>query len=251
MWLRRSKTRARVHNAPSPKFACSSFKDVQTLFSPDDFAASAPGDGSGSPLGSPSQPSICHRTRSVKALLRTLSHHAPPPPDGGETAFPEIRVPGAADDSVVIYFTSLRVVRRTFEDCKAVRTILRAFRVPVDERDVSMDSAFMEELRRILAVPGRPRPRPTLPRVFIGGRYVGGVEEVRRLHESGELKSYMERLPAAAPGTCESCGGYRFILCPDCSGSHKCYSEKAGFRCCTSCNENGLVRCPSCSTAPL
>ncbi|GFP97973.1 uncharacterized protein at5g39865 [Phtheirospermum japonicum] len=242
MWLRRSKTRARVHNAPSPKFACSSFKDVHSLFCVVDYDG---GGGDEDTLESPSKPSICHRNRSLKALIRSLSQSALPLYE--ETA-PEIRIPGA-EKAVVIYFTSLRVVRRTFEDCKAVRTILRAFRVSIDERDVSMDSSFVDELQMILGL--SEKSKLTLPRVFIGGRYIGGVEEVRSLHESGELKSYVEGLPAVEPGTCEACGGYRFILCEECSGSHKCYSEKAGFRSCTSCNANGLIRCPSCSIAPL
>ncbi|KAG8371513.1 hypothetical protein BUALT_Bualt13G0095400 [Buddleja alternifolia] len=247
MWLRRTKSKIRVHNAPSHNFACSSFKDIHILLSDDDETAAHGGDTLNSPTN---KPSICHRIRSVKSLTQSQSHptflqqNEQQPPD------PEIRIPGA-DKTIVIYFTSLRVVRRTFEDCKAVRSILRAFRVSVDERDLSMDSRFMDELQRILA-PQSEKSKLTLPRVFIGGRYVGGVEEVRRLHESGELKKYVEELPAAEPGTCEACGGHRFVLCQECSGSHKCYSDKGGgFRSCTSCNENGLIRCPSCSSAPL
>ncbi|KAK6122143.1 hypothetical protein DH2020_044112 [Rehmannia glutinosa] len=213
MWLRRSKTRARVHNAPPPKFACSSFKDVHSLFSDDESVAG--GGGGRDTLDSPTHPSICHRNRSVKALLRSLSQPVLPQIEvTREETGPEIRIPGA-EKTVVIYFTSLRVVRRTFEDCKTVRTILRAFRVSIDERDLSMDSSFMDELQRILGQ--TEKSKLTLPRVFIGGRYIGGVEEVRRLHESGELKNYVEGLPAAEPGTCEACGGYRFILCEECS----------------------------------
>ncbi|KAL3629691.1 hypothetical protein CASFOL_026913 [Castilleja foliolosa] len=230
MWLRRSKTRARVHNASSPKFACSSFKDVNSLFCVVDYGA-----GDGDALESPSQPSICHRNRSLKALIRSLSQ---PSLALCEQTTPQIQIPGT-EQTVVIYFTSLRVVRRTFEDCKTVRTILRAFRVSIDERDVSMDSSFVDELQRIFGL--SEKSKLILPRVFIGGRYIGGVEEVRNLHESGELKSYVEGLPAAEPGTCEACGGYRFIVCEECNGSRKCYSEKAGFRSCTSCNENGLI----------
>ncbi|XP_051113193.1 uncharacterized protein At5g39865-like [Andrographis paniculata] len=240
MWLRRTKSGVRIHNAYPPKFGCTSFKDVHSLID----------DGGGSPK---KQPAICHRTRSVKSFLRTLSKstfpenvaeepEAEPEPEPD----PDIRIPGA-EKLVVLYFTSLRIVRRTFEDCKTVRSILSAFRVPIDERDLSMDSGFIDELQRILGL--SKRSKLTLPRVFIGGRYIGGVEDVRRLHESGELKKYVEGLPVAEPGTCEACGGYRFLLCVECSGSHKCYSEKAGFNSCTLCNENGLIRCPSCSSS--
>ncbi|XP_047968897.1 uncharacterized protein At5g39865 [Salvia hispanica] len=231
MWLRRNKARNRVHDAPTLKFACSSFKDVHSLLYDD---ADSP--------RSPSSPSIYHRNRSAKELLRSLSI----------PAAREIRIRGAAaENSVVVYFTSLRVIRRTFDDCSAVRSILRSFRVPIDERDLAMDSRFMEELQRILGEP--EKSLLTLPRVFTGGRYLGGAEEVRRLHESGELKKHLEGLPPAEPGTCGVCGGYGFVLCKECDGSHKCYyyrGKKGGFRSCTSCNENGLVRCPSCSCSP-
>ncbi|KAG6412501.1 hypothetical protein SASPL_125180 [Salvia splendens] len=250
MLLGRTKSRVRFHDAP-PKFSCSSFKDIHILLSDDD---------GGDTLASPRRLSICHRTRSsVKSLIRSLSHLPSFLENAAAAAVaaeeqkeeelrPEIRIPGA-EATIVIYFTSLRVVRSTFEDCKAVRTILRAFRVPIDERDLSMDGRFTEELQEILGL--TEKSKLMLPRVFIGGRYIGGAEEVRCLHETGELKKYMERLPRAALGTCDTCGGYGFILCIDCDGSRKCYNEKAGFRCCTLCNENGLIRCPSCSSAPL
>lgn len=238
MWLRRSKTKSRVHNAPTLKFACSSFKDINVLY--DD----GRGHGGDTP-DSPSTPSIYHRNRSVKELLRSLSHPAFPR-HNAETG-QEIRIRDA-EKTVVVYLTSLRVIRRTFDDCSAVLSILRSFRVPIDERDLSMDSGFMDELQRILGE--SEKSKLTLPRVFIGGRYMGGAEELRRLHENGELKKYFEGMPPAEPGTCEACGGYCFVLCQDCSGSHKCFRGKSGFKSCTSCNENGLIRCPSCSPAP-
>ena len=119
----------------------------------------------------------------------------------------------------------------------------------MDERDLAMDSRFLEELQGILG-----QTKLTLPRVFIRGRYIGGAEEIKHLNEIGELKQFIEGLPAAEAGVCDMCGGYRFILCHECNGSHKCYSEKdetVGFRSCTGCNENGLVRCPSCSSMPV
>ncbi|GKV09495.1 hypothetical protein SLEP1_g20983 [Rubroshorea leprosula] len=156
-----------------------------------------------------------------------------------------LSIPGA-DNRIVVYFTSLRAVRSTFEDCSAVRSILRGFHVSIDERDLAMDSRFLSELQGILGA-----RKQTLPRVFIGGRYMGGAEEIRQLHETGELKKLVNGLAAAEPGTCGGCGGYRFLLCHDCNGSHKLYTQKTGFKTCTACNENGLIRCPYCSCAPF
>ncbi|MEI4856002.1 glutaredoxin domain-containing protein, partial [Klebsiella pneumoniae] len=65
---------------------------------------------------------------------------------------------------MVVYFTSLRGVRRTYEDCYAVRMIFRGLRVYVDERDVSMDSGFRRELQRAMK-----EKAVTLPQVFVNG----------------------------------------------------------------------------------
>jgi glutaredoxin domain-containing cysteine-rich protein 1 len=143
----------------------------------------------------------------------------------------------------VLYFTSLRVVRKTFEDCRTVRSILQGFHLPIDERDVSMDAQFLDELQEIIGC-----QKFSLPLVFIGGRYIGGAEEIRQLHENGELKKLIARLPVVDPNACDLCGGLRFIVCERCDGSHKVYKEKMGFRSCTVCNVNGLIRCPSCSS---
>lgn len=53
-------------------------------------------------------------------------------------------------DKLVVYFTSLRGVRKTYEDCGHVRVILKGLGVKIDERDVSMHSGFKEELKELL-----------------------------------------------------------------------------------------------------
>lgn len=105
-----------------------------------------------------------------------------------------------------------------------------------------MDSGFLKELKKLLG-----KKVLTLPQVFIGGRYIGGHEEVLKLNERGELQNILEGVETVKGGVCEQCGGLRFTLCEVCSGSHKYFSSKLdAFRSCNACNENGLVRCSDC-----
>ncbi|KAJ4847699.1 hypothetical protein Tsubulata_021825 [Turnera subulata] len=154
-----------------------------------------------------------------------------------------IRLPGT-EDRVVVYFTSLRGVRRTFEDCYAVRMIFRGFRLWVDERDVSMDAEYRKELQNVM---GEKRT-VSLPQVFIRGRHFGGADTIKQMFETGELARVLEGFPRRAPGfVCEACGDVRFIPCVNCSGSRKLFDEDEGvIKRCLECNENGLIRCPDC-----
>jgi len=226
MWLpwHVRKTASRHHRSRACSASCTSFKDIQTLLA------------SESEPSSPKSPSLFRRLSVCPSLIRSLSSPrsvAPssfaPPPD-------------SACSSVVLYYTSLRVVRPTYDECRAVRSILHGFAVAIDERDVSVDDRFREELQQILG--SRTAP---LPSVFIAGDYIGGAEDVRRLYDSGELHELIERLPLSRSMACNLCGGLRFVVCDNCDGSHKVFSEKSGtFRICSSCNSNGLIRCPSC-----
>ncbi|KAI4306486.1 hypothetical protein L6164_029759 [Bauhinia variegata] len=241
MWTPWLKSPSRLqHTPPSPtrarnrsySFSCSSFKDIQSLCREEEPEFEPQ---------SPRSPSLFRRVRISTAVLRSWGSRSFSSSTHGPSPQPSVYLPGC-EKGIVVYYTSLRVVRRTFEDCRAVRSILQSFGVSMDERDVSMDDSFLGDLQEILG-----RRNLTLPRVFIGGRYVGGVEDVRQLYESGELNQMIERLPRSYPNSCDSCGGLRFILCDECHGSHKVYIDKSGFKSCTACNVNGLIRCPSCS----
>lgn len=180
-------------------------------------------------------------------------------------------------DKLIVYFTSLRGVRKTYEDCCNVRLILKALGVKIDERDVSMHSGFKEELKELLGEGWYSGG--ALPKVFIGSKYIGGAEEISRMHEHGQLEKLVEGCELVEDGgggggvggggngvTCEACGDIRFVPCDTCSGSCKIYCEgdyddddedenenekveeeiDNGFQRCPDCNENGLIRCPIC-----
>ena len=174
-------------------------------------------------------------------------------------------------DKVILYFTSLRGIRKTYEESCDVRVILKGLGIRVDERDVSMHSGFKDELKELLGDKFSNGVGITLPRVFLGRKYLGGAEEIRKLNEDGKLEKLLqgcERVEENRDGNgieCEACGDVRFVPCETCSGSCKVYYEdeeeeeddddgdesvkegrEYGFQTCPDCNENGLIRCPLC-----
>lgn len=154
----------------------------------------------------------------------------------------EKKCPPGGQDSVVIYTTTLRGIRKTFEDCNKVRSIIESHQIRIFERDVSMDSGLKEELRALMET-----KEVKVPIVFVKGRLIGGVDEVMKLEEQGKLEILLEGIPVAAAEGCQGCGGVRFVLCMECNGSCKVLDvvQKKMVRC-GKCNENGLIQCPIC-----
>jgi glutaredoxin domain-containing cysteine-rich protein 1 len=89
----------------------------------------------------------------------------------------------------------------------------------------------------------------SVPRLFIKGRYIGGIEELAKLHEHGTLSELLEGLPKDFNGgdACDGCGGARFLPCLRCNGSCKLRKDDNHVSRCPQCNENGLIQCPICT----
>ncbi|KAI3874441.1 hypothetical protein MKX03_004771 [Papaver bracteatum] len=153
----------------------------------------------------------------------------------------EKKCPPGGENLVVIYTTTLRGIRKTFEECNVVRSVIESHDIRVIERDISMDSGYREELRLLM---GKKEVR--LPLVFVKGRLIGGSDEVVKLEEEGKLDTLFVDIPKSVGG-CEGCAGMRFIMCMDCSGSCKIRDEEQNKMVkCEECNENGLIHCPIC-----
>lgn len=116
--------RRRHETSPeSPKwprhFSCSSFKDIQNILHVND------------PSPEPySRCQILHQPRSsrIQSYTSYASFLKSKP-----TLFSVVDIPNADHRGVVLYYTSLRVIRKTFEECKSVRSILDSFRITIDE----------------------------------------------------------------------------------------------------------------------
>ncbi|XP_077157295.1 glutaredoxin domain-containing cysteine-rich protein 1 [Paroedura picta] len=150
---------------------------------------------------------------------------------------------------IIIYTTSLRVVRTTFERCELVRKIFQNHRVKFEEKNIALNGDYGKELDERCRRVGEA---PSLPVVFIEGQYLGGAEKILSMNESGELQDLLTKIERVQhPHACLSCGGFGFIPCSACHGSkmsvfRNCFTDSFKALKCTACNENGLQRCKSC-----
>ncbi|XP_039608717.1 glutaredoxin domain-containing cysteine-rich protein 1 [Polypterus senegalus] len=150
---------------------------------------------------------------------------------------------------IVIYTTSFRVVRTTFERCELVRKIFQNHRVKFVDKNIALNIEYGKELEERCK---RVAESPSLPVVFIDGHYLGGAEKILAMNESGELQDLLTKIEKVQhPQECSTCGGFSFVPCSVCHGSkmsvfRNCFTDSFKALKCTSCNENGLQPCPSC-----
>jgi glutaredoxin domain-containing cysteine-rich protein 1 len=160
----------------------------------------------------------------------------------------EEKCPPGGSNSIILYTTSLRGIRKTFQDCNTIHFLLRSFRIMYHERDVSLHLKYREEMWNILGEKVIP------PKLFIKGRYIGGADEVIGLHEMGWLGKILEGTPTVSSDClCIGCANMGFTICSTCCGSCKVFinnddnnNNNECFLRCHDCNENGLVKCPIC-----
>ncbi|OXA38099.1 Glutaredoxin domain-containing cysteine-rich protein 1 [Folsomia candida] len=88
---------------------------------------------------------------------------------------------------VVVYTTSMGVVRATFLRCQKVKQILRNLLVKFDERDCYMNRSIQNEIRNRL-----PNQMLALPQVFLEGQLLGDADAIEKLNETGELRDLLK-----------------------------------------------------------
>ncbi|CAH2013488.1 unnamed protein product [Acanthoscelides obtectus] len=149
---------------------------------------------------------------------------------------------------VVVYTTTMGVLRKTYAACAQVKRILRTLLIKYEERDVFMSIEYQQEVRERTG-----NERVIVPQVFIDGQHIGDAETIERLNESGELRRILKPFKSIdVCSTCQVCGGYRMLPCQICKGSKKSVhrnhftAEFVALKC-MNCDEVGLVKCTSCS----
>lgn len=149
---------------------------------------------------------------------------------------------------VVLYTTSMGVIRHTWEQCRRVKNTLQTLLVRFEERDVFMNRTFQKEIMERTGM-----PHVVVPQLFVEGQYLGGAQVVERLNETGELRKMLKPYKkTSVGGTCPMCGGYQYLPCPVCGGSKKSAQHRHRFSSsiiylrCLNCDEGGLVRCEMC-----
>ncbi|XP_047998261.1 glutaredoxin domain-containing cysteine-rich protein CG31559-like [Leguminivora glycinivorella] len=149
---------------------------------------------------------------------------------------------------VVVYTTTMGIVRSTYQRCNLVKKILRNLLVKYEERDVFMSTEYQDEIRDRMK-----SDQIRIPQLFVDGQHVGDADTVEKLNESGELRKMLK--PYKSPdacNTCQMCGGFRLLPCRICNGSKKSLhrnhftAEFVALKC-MNCDEVGLVRCEVCS----
>ncbi|XP_063227960.1 glutaredoxin domain-containing cysteine-rich protein CG31559-like [Bacillus rossius redtenbacheri] len=185
--------------------------------------------------------------RSAKGTVRGVKNRV----RAGITTFLQLHATKSYKEKeagkVVLYTTTMGVVRRTHQDCVAVKKILRNLMVKYEERDVFMSREHQAELRDRLSC-----ETVLVPQMFVEGQLVGDREAIEKLNESGELRRFLK--PYRSPDACSECrvcGGHRLLPCPVCNGSKKSVhrnhftAEFVALKC-MNCDEVGLVRCHAC-----
>ncbi|KAH8295217.1 hypothetical protein KR018_008793 [Drosophila ironensis] len=148
---------------------------------------------------------------------------------------------------VVLYTTSMGIIRDTYTKCANVKQILRTLLVKFEERDVFMSVEYQAEMRQRMQT-----AQVRVPQLYVEGQHIGDADTVERLNESGELRQLLKPYKSIASTlTCQTCGGYRLLPCPSCNGSKKSVhrnhftAEFVALKC-MNCDEVGLVKCHNC-----
>ncbi len=72
---------------------------------------------------------------------------------------------------IILYLTSFRGVRSTFEDCGYVKKVLHNYLVKFEEKDIYVNKHYYRELKDRLKLDNKSKL--PVPQIFINGQHIG------------------------------------------------------------------------------
>eukprot|EP00045_Choanoeca_perplexa_P015026 m.181328 g.181328 ORF g.181328 m.181328 type:complete len:119 (+) comp16870_c0_seq7:64-420(+) len=69
---------------------------------------------------------------------------------------------------VVVYVTGMAAIRETYQRCEDIKKMFYNMRIKVNIKDISLDAATHEELKK-----RTNNPQPAVPQVFVNGHHFG------------------------------------------------------------------------------
>ena len=75
------------------------------------------------------------------------------------------------EGKIVVYTTSFKGVRHTYEECRYILTVFHNLRVRVEERDIYIHKFYQRELEERLGV--EEAITLPVPQVYINGQHIG------------------------------------------------------------------------------
>ena len=97
-------------------------------------------------------------------------------------------------DKVVIYTTTLGVNRELLANCQRAIQIIRAYKVRYEERDIFNYEQHKEGLWERLGL-DRNSKFPPMPRIYVDGIYIGGINELESTSDCGDLRIRLQNFP--------------------------------------------------------
>lgn len=121
---------------------------------------------------------------------------------------------------VVLYSTSMGIVRETYAKCANVKQILRTLLVKFEERDIFMSSEYQQEIKDRMQL-----VEIKVPQLFVDGQHIGvsitrtqhiqctmhfnfifltlqDADQVERLNETGELRQLLKQYKVCVRNAC-------------------------------------------------
>lgn len=93
------------------------------------------------------------------------------------------------DRGLILFVSSMTAVKQTAEACRQGQKLLESLLIKADVRDVFKSSEYSSQLRRLsgAALKGGKREAPPLPQLYLNGKLIGGLDEMKAQDQDGTL----------------------------------------------------------------